>query len=179
MDDDAYRGDFAAAQARIAQLEAELEAARGAGSPDVLALEAQHAKLVESAPKRTRLAWMLLGVAGLIGLAPMVWVELAYEGVAAAAWTLGGALILFVALGFVFRWAGKKSIEQAVALSAKKVEEARRLQRLEQQVAALTTERAAGPRVELRQDSPAETAIEETVDADLAPGSRSGARRAR
>ncbi len=60
---DEYRNDLAAAQARIAQLEARLT--EGAAAPDLEWLEAKHAALVRSVPSQARVR-LMAGLAAFV-----------------------------------------------------------------------------------------------------------------
>ena len=64
-----YRDDLAAAQARIAELEGDRD--RAASSPDLDALEREHAALVRAVPSRAR-AWLSTGISAFVSLVTLV-----------------------------------------------------------------------------------------------------------
>jgi hypothetical protein len=168
MSDD-YRSELGAAQARIAQLEEQLlEArgeARGDGSPELAAEEARHARLANDGPRRGMFAAVIMSVLLAVMIAPVVVIEATYEGAAAAVITtlLGIAFTAGSALGM--RWLVKKQHLAYVDQSAKKLAEARRLNRLERDMRAL---REAAPQVRVAAPPEAAEAPEE-LDAPSEP----------
>ncbi len=171
---DEYRGDFAAAQARIEALEAELREARRSDDPAVRELEGAHERLIamrDSPARKRQLRLMALGLPALLAL-PLVIIPIQFHDYGMAALGVPAYVVLSVFMYWVLIKINSATANAALNTNGAKLVEARRTADLRSQVqrlAARDRERDEQVRVAVpvRIESPTADAPSELAESEL------------
>ena len=149
MTKEAYREELAAAHARIAQLEAQLAGMSASQHPKIDALERRRVEIVRTSDRN----YLLKLTAGIVGGFTFV-----FAGIGVIAWASAGAdpreaglilgiggmgLIVGLVIGVVQLFATPAAAQRQLAKIDRDLAEARRIARLESEVAAMRRVRVA------------------------------------
>jgi hypothetical protein len=177
MVNDGYRDEIGAAHVRIAHLEEQLAAREGSDTSLVKRLESEHAQL-SVAPRRIATGSVMLGVLCFLLTLPLVVHELRSDGAVSALVALLCTFAFSGAASAAMRWMYLTQRRNALAIAAENLAEARRVRRLEAEVAELRAAAVERPKVRVDNDQSA-LEIEDEVEVPEVKAHRRASNRSR